>query len=174
MHDPRCTKSGVYWSWNGGPREGRGAEAIEKGGQIMGAGGAGGGWDSIFENDQSNKVMDSEKTLKLFKYATKITGAQWPDSNQPTSPCPTLAVIGAVTAALNAKEEMERMKGAANLGDVDILGQPIVRAEKPSGGMVPNPVAEGAFVAASLFEEVAKRQAGKVLGELPDEAVEKA
>ena len=21
--DPRCTKSGVYWSWNGGPREGR-------------------------------------------------------------------------------------------------------------------------------------------------------
>ena len=20
--DPRCTKSGVYWSWNGGPREG--------------------------------------------------------------------------------------------------------------------------------------------------------
>ena len=22
-HDPRCSKSGVYWSWNGGPREGR-------------------------------------------------------------------------------------------------------------------------------------------------------
>ena len=22
--DPRCTRSGVYWSWNGGPREGRG------------------------------------------------------------------------------------------------------------------------------------------------------
>ena len=29
-HDPRCSKSGVYWSWNGGPREGRGAEALEK------------------------------------------------------------------------------------------------------------------------------------------------
>merc|ERR1719469_1340551 len=29
-HDPRCSKSGVYWSWNGGPREGRGIEAMEK------------------------------------------------------------------------------------------------------------------------------------------------
>ena len=34
-----------YWSWNGGPREGRGVEAMEKGGQIVGAGGAGGGWE---------------------------------------------------------------------------------------------------------------------------------
>ena len=31
LHDPKCTKSGVYWSWNGGPREGRGMEAMEKG-----------------------------------------------------------------------------------------------------------------------------------------------
>ena len=29
MHDPRCSKSGVYWSWNGGPRESRGHEAGE-------------------------------------------------------------------------------------------------------------------------------------------------
>ena len=21
--DPRCSKSGVYWSWNGGPRQGQ-------------------------------------------------------------------------------------------------------------------------------------------------------
>ena len=33
-HDPRCSKSGVYWS-NGGPREGREA-ALETGGQISG------------------------------------------------------------------------------------------------------------------------------------------
>ena len=39
LHDPACTKSGVYWSWNGGPREGRGA-ALDTGGQITGAGGA--------------------------------------------------------------------------------------------------------------------------------------
>ena len=36
-----------YWSWNGGPREGRGVEAMEKGGQIVGAGGAGGGWERL-------------------------------------------------------------------------------------------------------------------------------
>jgi len=78
VHDPRCTKSGVYWSWNGGPREGRGAEAIEKGGQISGGGGAGGGWDSIFENDQSSKVLNLDTAYTLFTTATKITGATWP------------------------------------------------------------------------------------------------
>jgi hypothetical protein len=78
-HDPRCKKSGVYWSWNGGPREGRGAEALEKEGQISGGGGAGGGWDSIFENDQSGKVLNIDTGFKLFQYATEITGAEWPD-----------------------------------------------------------------------------------------------
>ena len=77
VHDPRCSKSGVYWSWNGGPREGRGAEAIEKGGQISGGGGAGGGWDSIFVNDQSSKVLNIETACKLFNRATDITGADW-------------------------------------------------------------------------------------------------
>jgi hypothetical protein len=61
-HDPRCSKSGVYWSWNGGPREGRGEEALEKDGQILGGGGAGGGWDSIYENDQSDKVTNEART----------------------------------------------------------------------------------------------------------------
>jgi len=173
VHDPRCAKSGVYWSWNGGPREGRGAEALEKGGQIMGAGGAGGGWDSIFENDQSNKVVDTEKAQRLFRYATAITGAEWPAANQPISPCPTLTVIGAVTNMLNAKEEMARMKASERLGDVDILGQPIIRSDgsQPPAVEVLNPLAEGAFVAAKFFEETAKRQAGGLLGELPDEAV---
>jgi len=75
--DPRCAKSGVYWSWNGGPREGRGLEALEKGGQISGGGGAGGGWDSIFEEQQSSKVLDIDTAQKLFNTATKITGAEW-------------------------------------------------------------------------------------------------
>jgi len=78
VHDPRCVKSGVYWSWNGGPREGRGAEAIEKGGQISGGGGAGGGWDSIFENDQSSKVLNVDTAYTLFTTGCKITGADWP------------------------------------------------------------------------------------------------
>ncbi len=40
---------------------GRGVDAIKNGGKIIGAGGAGGDWDSIYENDQSDKVRDPEK-----------------------------------------------------------------------------------------------------------------
>jgi hypothetical protein len=109
MHDPRCAKSGVYWSWNGGPREGRGAEAIEKGGQIMGAGGAGGGWDSIYENDQSDKVLDKQKAERLWEYASQVTGAEWALANQPKSPCPTLKAVGLATSFLERREEQKRM-----------------------------------------------------------------
>mmetsp|Transcript_103890 Transcript_103890/g.195588 ORF Transcript_103890/g.195588 Transcript_103890/m.195588 type:complete len:587 (+) Transcript_103890:60-1820(+) len=82
-HDPRCKKSGVYWSWNGGPREGRGEEALEKDGQIQGGGGAGGGWDSIYENDQSDKVLDKQVAADLWKHSTIVTGADWPTPYQP-------------------------------------------------------------------------------------------
>lgn len=109
-HDPRCAKSGVYWSWNGGPREGRGKAALEKGGQISGGGGAGGGWDSIFENDQSAKVLDVETALKLFQYSTEITGAEWPNLRAITSPCPTLNVVGAITKGMVQREELKRMR----------------------------------------------------------------
>lgn len=108
-HDPRCSKSGVYWSWNGGPREGRGAEALEKDGQISGGGGAGGGWDSIFENEQSAKVQNLDTTVDLFSTATAITGAQWPDAAaMSTPPPPTLKVIGSISKANIAKEEAKR------------------------------------------------------------------
>ena len=70
--DPRCSKSGVYWSWNGGPRQGRGMEALKNGGNIVGAGGAGGDWESIFENDQSDKVRDPEKMALLWKYSNEV------------------------------------------------------------------------------------------------------
>ena len=108
-HDPRCSKSGVYWSWNGGPREGRGAAALEKGGQISGGGGAGGGWDSIYINDQSDKVNNLELCVELFQSATKITGAQWPEAKTFTSPCPTLKVISAISSHMIAREELKRM-----------------------------------------------------------------
>lgn len=110
-HDPRCSKSGVYWSWNGGPREGRGAAALEKSGQISGGGGAGGGWDSIYENDQSDKVNNLELCVDLFKTATDITGAQWPEAKTFTSPCPTLKVISAISTNMIAREELKRMAG---------------------------------------------------------------
>ena len=64
------------------------------------------GWDSIFENEQSDKVKDIETTFNLFKYATQVTGAEWPEPHVAKSPCPTLKVVGLVTAAINAKEEV--------------------------------------------------------------------
>jgi len=113
-HDPRCSKSGVYWSWNGGPREGRGAAALEKGGQISGGGGAGGGWDSIYVNDQSDKVNNLELCVDLFKTSTDITGAKWPEAKTFTSPCPTLKVISAVSTNMIAREELKRMAVSMN------------------------------------------------------------
>lgn len=106
--DPRCSKSGVYWSWNGGPRIGRGVDALKNDGNIIGAGGAGGDWESIYENDQSDKVRDMEKAADLWKYSTAITNAEWPLAKQPVSPCPTLRVISFVTAILDNKEKLER------------------------------------------------------------------
>lgn len=106
--DPRCSKSGVYWSWNGGPRIGRGFDSLKNDGQIIGAGGAGGDWDSIYENDQSDKVRDMDKARRLFDLSSKITGAEWPLAKQPKSPCPTLVVISAVTSLLDKKELFEK------------------------------------------------------------------
>lgn len=108
--DPRCTKSGVYWSWNGGPREGRGADAIKNKGNIVGAGGAGGDWESIFENDQSDKVHDAEKSFLLWKYATEMTNTEWPLAKAPVSPCPTLKVIAFATALIEKYEELSGKK----------------------------------------------------------------
>jgi hypothetical protein len=104
ISDPRAIKSGVYWSWNGGPRDGRGFDAIKNQGQIIGAGGAGGGWDSMYENDQSDKVLDQEKAELMFKYSTQVTSANWPPAKQPVSPCPTLTVIKFVTSLIDKKE----------------------------------------------------------------------
>ncbi|CAJ1350638.1 unnamed protein product [Effrenium voratum] len=109
LHDPACAKSGVYWSWNGGPREGR-ADALDTGGQITGAGGAGGGWESIFENDQSDKVLNKDLMQKLWESTNEITKAQWPKAYQSKSPCPTLKVVGAATSLLGIMEERARMK----------------------------------------------------------------
>jgi len=170
-HDPRCSKSGVYWSWNGGPREGRGAAALEKGGQISGGGGAGGGWDSIYVNDQSDKVNNLELCVDLFKTATEITGAEWPSAKTFTSPCPTLNVIGAVSTNMIAREELKRMgdrpgfnedgsvikltkrKRAALVADKvlvqGVLGNTVGRVGKIAGrlllGKVPETAIQGSF-----------------------------
>jgi hypothetical protein len=48
-------------------------DALKNDGNIVGAGGAGGDWDSIFENDQSDKVRDPETSLLLWKYASEVS-----------------------------------------------------------------------------------------------------
>ena len=111
-HDPRCSKSGVYWSWNGGPREGRGEEALEQDGQILGGGGAGGGWDSIYENDQSDKVLNKELATELFECSTAVSGAEWPTPYQPR-PVPLEKqvvgnVVDTIAKMLYASEEAKR------------------------------------------------------------------
>jgi len=108
--DPRCSRSGVYWSWNGGPRMGRGNEALKNDGNIIGAGGAGGGWDSIYENDQSDKVKDAEQAALLFKLASDVTQADWPANKSPVSPCPTLRVIKFITKWLDSLEDKSLAK----------------------------------------------------------------
>ncbi|KAH8049715.1 hypothetical protein JL721_11597 [Aureococcus anophagefferens] len=175
-HDPRCAKSGVYWGWNGGPREGRGAEALEKGGQIAGAAArAAAGTPS--SNDQSDKVLDVEKTATLWKYSSIVTGAEWPEANQPKSPCPTLKVIGAVTDFMNAKEEAKRMgdqpgmvagKGIVVTGAVakaadTVLDKTVFRllrlAQRLLLGKMPDAATDGSFQATE-----ARRRTGGLLG----------
>lgn len=165
-HDPRCAKSGVYWSWNGGPREGRGAEALEKGGQISGGGGAGGGWDSIFENDQSAKVLDVEAALKLYQYATSITGAEWPELKAITSPCPTLKVISAVTKGMVQREELKRMR---EMGRPGMDAKPVKVSKVKKTVAVADRVATG--VLSNTVGRVARFMGRRVLGEFPDEAL---
>lgn len=166
-HDPRCSKSGVYWSWNGGPREGRGVEAIEKGGQISGGGGAGGGWDSIFENDQSAKVNDMELGIDLFRYSTEITGAEWPFATQITSPCPTLKVIGAISKAMITREELKRMEERPGFNadgtptKVTTTRKAVVVADKVVGGVLKNTIGR-----------VGRFASRRILGRIPEEAIQ--
>lgn len=70
---PECTKSGVYWSWNGGARQIPTKDW--KKGVVTGTGGGGG---EIFENTPSDQVADPVKSEKMWNYSTAITGAKWP------------------------------------------------------------------------------------------------
>ena len=79
-------------------------DALKNDGNIIGAGGAGGDWESIYENDQSDKVRDPIKSDLMFKYSTQVTGAEWPVAKAPVSPCPTLKIISAVTALVETKK----------------------------------------------------------------------
>ncbi|KAL7558214.1 hypothetical protein ACA910_016096 [Epithemia clementina (nom. ined.)] len=166
-HDPRCKKSGVYWSWNGGPREGRGTEALEKGGQISGGGGAGGGWDSIFENDQSRKVLDVETAMDLFHTSSMITQADWPSLKQVVSPCPTLKVIGAVTQGMVKREELKRMREMGRPGINEDMPLKVTKFKKAV--IVTDRVAS--FTLKNTVGRVARFLGRRLLGRVPETAL---
>eukprot|EP00586_Coscinodiscus_wailesii_P001063 CAMPEP_0172480922 /NCGR_PEP_ID=MMETSP1066-20121228/6454_1 /TAXON_ID=671091 /ORGANISM="Coscinodiscus wailesii, Strain CCMP2513" /LENGTH=434 /DNA_ID=CAMNT_0013242747 /DNA_START=68 /DNA_END=1372 /DNA_ORIENTATION=+ len=68
IDDPICSKSGVYWSWNGGAQQvGRWSED----GKPKGAGGSGG---EIFENEQSDAVRDAPTARKMWDYSVEAVG----------------------------------------------------------------------------------------------------
>ena len=60
VDDPQCTKSGVYWSWNGN------AQQIAVNAKKAGAGGAGG---EIFENQFSGMITDETKGRLAYDYS---------------------------------------------------------------------------------------------------------
>jgi protochlorophyllide reductase len=68
IDDPQCTKSGVYWSWNGGAKT---VGFWSPDGKPRGAGGAGG---EIFENDQSDAVRDLPTARMMWKYSKEVVG----------------------------------------------------------------------------------------------------
>jgi len=68
IDDPRCAKSNIYWSWNGGAQT---VGYINKDGVVAGAGGAGG---EIFENDQSDAVQDKVMAKKMWKLSKESVG----------------------------------------------------------------------------------------------------
>ena len=89
----------------------------------------------------------------------------WPSANQPKSPCPTLKVVGAVTQAMNAKEEAKRTlegiparEGVMRAG----LGGKVLG----STGYVVD------AVAGNTVGRVAKLAQDRLLGHIPTEAVE--
>jgi len=73
VDDPICSKSGVYWSWNGGAgaTPGSGIGRYSSDGKPRGAGGSGG---EIFENVQSDAVQDRETAKRMFDLSFDLAG----------------------------------------------------------------------------------------------------
>ena len=114
------------------------------------------GWEAIYEEDVSDKILNKGIGMELWKLSASVTASDWPTPNQPKSPCPTLKVIGAVTKAMNAKEEAKRMKA----------GDGVVGSLAGGAGIAVD------AVAGSTIGFVAKTLQDKLLGEVPVTAVE--
>ena len=112
-HDPRCSKSGVCWSWNGGPREGarrRSRRAARSRGR---AAPAALGLD-LRERpvEQGARHRARRRPLPALDAGD---GRQVADVSVAVSPCPTLRVIGALTERSNKKQDAKRKKQDATM-----------------------------------------------------------
>jgi len=76
IDDPKCSKSGVYWSWNGDATK---VGTYSKDGKPTGAGGSGG---EIFENEQSDAVTDKATATKMWDLSRKMVGLEDSDMYQ--------------------------------------------------------------------------------------------
>lgn len=67
VDDDTCTKSGVYWSWNGKAQQVGLYDPFAK--QVRGAGGSGG---EIFENQYSQSTADAETAKKMYDLSVNL------------------------------------------------------------------------------------------------------
>jgi protochlorophyllide reductase len=75
IYDPQCTKSGVYWSWNGNAKMvGLKSRVLNKETgkwewQLQGAGGSGG---EVFENQFSSMINDPRRAKLQYDYCMDL------------------------------------------------------------------------------------------------------
>ena len=126
----------------------------------------GGGWDSIYVNDQSDKVNNLELCVDLFKSATDITGAKWPEAKTFTSPCPTLMVISEVSKQMIAREELKRMADRPGFGED---GKPVKLTKRKRAALVADKViVQG--VLGNTIGRVGRLGGRLLLGRIPETA----
>ena len=88
-HDPRCAKSGVYWSWNGGRARGAARPRSEQGGQITRRRRRGRRLGLDLRERPERQSAQPGHGVRPVQVLDHRHGAEWPPANQPKSPCPT-------------------------------------------------------------------------------------
>lgn len=71
-----CSKSGVYWSWNGNAQQVGLYDPFAK--EVRGAGGSGG---EIFENQYSQSTSDAKTAQEMYELSMKLVGLTEKDVN---------------------------------------------------------------------------------------------
>ena len=99
--DPKCSKSGVYWSWNGGAKT---VGFWSADGKPRGAGGSGG---EIFENEYSDAVSDEKTAKKMWELSKKMVGL----SAQTRAHTGAVSVVQRGDSALRLNVHFNRVSG---------------------------------------------------------------